>query len=305
LWYAFFGLVVVAIVVVVAIQVGFGGNSRSSGVEVFVDHTRTNALASGRNDGDGDTVSDRTTTTTTTNNNNIHNKSITRIACIGDSITNTTHVKIRDRTKLYPHQLSDLLGPGYEVGNYGERAHTLSKNGRCRREGRPGSCSYWKTGVFEAARSWNPNIVTILLGTNDGRDFNWESNGEESFVGDYLDLIGVFAALPSRPKIYLGIPPPVVPRPGSRPGTPIFAGMLDKVINGDLRRLVPRVAQEAVKRFGPDVIPGKGVVDTWSALGGTEGYNNRSLTVDGCHPTEIGLAVVARAFAEAISSDSG
>jgi len=213
---------------------------------------------------------------------------IVKVACIGDYITQ----------RGYPRFLGELLGPRYNVTNYGAEGQTLSRSGKCYRKKALGSCSYWNTDQFTDAQASHPDIVIILLGTNDAKAFNWQLFNQ-TFVEDYLDMIRIFAELPSEPLIFLGIPPPVVAPPNSNPGTPIRYQVIEKVINSDLRTIIPNVvATQASKQFGGTATIG-GVVDTWSALGGTQGYPN--LTNDGIHPTEAGLTIVARAFAKAIA----
>ena len=49
-----------------------------------------------------------------------------------------------------------------------------------------------------------------MLGTNDSKIFNWTSPERgNDYVRDYLDMITILTALPSAPKIYLMIPPPL------------------------------------------------------------------------------------------------
>ena len=96
-------------------------------------------------------------------------ESITRIACVGDSIT--YGAAIRDRAKTcYPKVLGDLLGGKYSVCNYGVNGATLL---------RKGDKPYWKLKAFEEATKFAPNIVIIKLGTNDPKPQNWGKAGDE------------------------------------------------------------------------------------------------------------------------------
>lgn len=92
-----------------------------------------------------------------------------RVSCIGDSIT----VGVCSSNGMnYPNILQTLLGPNYIVQNFGNSGHTMLKNGLC---GPPpaGNCSYWGTPQWAAAQASTPDIVTIMLGTNDAKNFNW------------------------------------------------------------------------------------------------------------------------------------
>src|SRR5438094_9534507 len=81
---------------------------------------------------------------------------ITKIACVGHSITFGSTLKDRDR-ESYPAQLQAMLGNRWQVMNFGSSGATLLKNGN-----RP----YWNTRRFTAALDFTPDIVVIKLGTN-------------------------------------------------------------------------------------------------------------------------------------------
>ena len=60
-------------------------------------------------------------------------------------------------------------------------------------------------------------VRTVMLGTNDAKWCNWygEPNGLPSgngtqFGEDYVSMIRLFKALPSKPKVYVVLPPPAV-----------------------------------------------------------------------------------------------
>ncbi len=125
-------------------------------------------------------------------------ESITRIACVGDSIT--FGAANADRAKnCYPAELGRLLGKEYTVRNFGVNGATLLKKGD-----RP----YWKLKAFKDATAFGPNIVIIKLGTNDTKPQNWNKAGNE-FEVDLRALIDHFQKQPSKPAIYLCLPVPV------------------------------------------------------------------------------------------------
>ena len=124
----------------------------------------------------------------------------TRIACIGDSITAGACAQV---THGYPAVLQGLLGSAFAVGNFGNSGKTMLKDGLC---GPPasGNCSYVGTPTWPAALSSSPDIVTIMLGTNDAKQFNWfgiQDNTSDSYVLDYLRMIKTLKALPTKPKV--------------------------------------------------------------------------------------------------------
>lgn len=101
-----------------------------------------------------------------------------KVACIGDSITYGFLLEDRENDS-YPSQLQQMLGDGYEVGNFGKSGATLLHHGH-----RP----YFLQEEYAAALEFCPDIAVIHLGVNDTDPRNWPNYNDE-FVGDYLDLI--------------------------------------------------------------------------------------------------------------------
>jgi lysophospholipase L1-like esterase len=91
-----------------------------------------------------------------------------------------------------------LLGANYTVGNFGVGGTTVSLNSQS---------PYMNTSAFQNATEFQPNIVIIMLGTNDAHPVLEQYNG--SFVDDYVKLVAAFQALVSKPKIWIVLPPPV------------------------------------------------------------------------------------------------
>jgi acyl-CoA thioesterase-1 len=110
-----------------------------------------------------------------------------RIACLGDSITYGARSK-NPKTDSYPAQLAEMLGDGYEVRNFGIGGATLLKKGR--------PCT-WQ--IVAEAVHFRPDIVIIMLGTNDTVSGNWKYI--EDFSKDANELISAFLRLPTKPKI--------------------------------------------------------------------------------------------------------
>merc|ERR1740121_3557684 len=79
-----------------------------------------------------------------------------------------------------------------------------------------GSFPYWQSLEFRLSLDSAPDIVLILMGTNDAKDFLThnlvhEPRGENSreFVGDYIDMIRTFEDLESHPVVFVIVPPPL------------------------------------------------------------------------------------------------
>lgn len=107
-----------------------------------------------------------------------------RVTCVGDSITSGGACL----QESYVNDLQDMLGSTYEVLNAGKSGCTMLKDG-LDNNGNPYSC--WDGDEFKAALESKPDIVTIMLGTNDAKFFNWE--GIQQNTGDYfaLDYVSV------------------------------------------------------------------------------------------------------------------
>jgi len=121
----------------------------------------------------------------------------TRVSFVGDSITFGSGTT-RSRTDAYPAQLARMLGKGYVVSNFGISGTTLL---------RKGDDPYQNSNGMHDALESKPDVVVIMLGTNDTKPQNWKL--KDQFVPDYKNLIGQFRDLPTHPKIFVCLPPPV------------------------------------------------------------------------------------------------
>ncbi|HEX5553218.1 MAG TPA: GDSL-type esterase/lipase family protein [Chitinophagaceae bacterium] len=120
-----------------------------------------------------------------------------KVACVGNSITFGYGIKNRDSLS-YPADLQRMMGNKYDVRNFGVSGRTLLKKG---------DHPYWKEKAFQQVQQWKPDVVVILLGTNDTKPWNWKYGDE--FGADYTNLLEVFKKLPSHPEIWAALPVPV------------------------------------------------------------------------------------------------
>jgi lysophospholipase L1-like esterase len=183
------------------------------------------------------------------------------VACVGDSITYGSGISDRANNS-YPAQLERLLqeyDPAWEVRNFGVSGATLLSNGD-----RP----YVLESAYRNARSSNPDVVIIKLGTNDSKPQNWAYKDE--FVADYGRMIDVFRSLPSVPEVWICKP------------VPAFR------VNFSIR---PDVIRDEVLPFVEQIAEQKGVpvIDLYSAL-----FEYGDLFPDGIHPNAEGAGVMAR-----------
>jgi len=119
-----------------------------------------------------------------------------QIACVGNSIT-YGYTLASPALDSYPGQLGSMLGPEYQVKNFGVSSRTMLKKG---------DYPYWEESELTQALSYNPNIVIILLGGNDTKPHNWKYKDE--FIPDYIAMIDTFKQLDSNPDIWICYPSP-------------------------------------------------------------------------------------------------
>jgi acyl-CoA thioesterase-1 len=203
--------------------------------------------------------------------------SVVRVACVGDSITAGVGTSGGGRT--YPAVLRGLLGKGWTVDNFGDSGKTMMK--------RPGlgHTSYWDTRTFAASQAFAPDRVVIMLGTNDAKTANWHRGGH-AYEDDCRAMLAVFAALATRPRIFVALPPPALL--ASFTIAPL-------VIANTIVPALRRIAAET----------GTGLIDVHGAFrpsaarffGGGDGRD----IGDGVHPNDAGAALIAQTVAAALT----
>ena len=180
----------------------------------------------------------------------------TLVDCVGDSITAGWKLKEADK---YVTKLGGLLGSDYDVQNFGHSAYCILKTA---------DKSYWDSPMFQAAQDFQPDIVTIMLGTNDAHPDYWP-HYEADYMSDYADMIAYFEGLPTSPTvIVLGLP---YLKPGGR---------YDGVVALDA--LLPGVAADAGVEF----------VEIWDVLVGS-GLSPNQLMKDPIHPSAAAHTIMA------------
>jgi hypothetical protein len=157
-----------------------------------------------------------------------------RIAAVGDSITRGHPLKGKDLLNNYPCRLQRALGEDkYQLFNFGAGGHTMLK-------AQPPllneSTSYWNSTQFMKARSCAPHMVLVMLGTNDAVKTTWAALNA-SFKPDYLDMLAIFKALPSKPVLRAMTTCPL--------WNGNFAGISQPVVNDVLPGLVRAVSKRA------------------------------------------------------------
>ncbi len=116
-----------------------------------------------------------------------------KVACVGDSITWGFTIVNRGKYS-YPAVLQQLLGEGFEVRNFGHNDAAARFDA---------DTPYVSKKAYRDSLAWEPDIVLLMLGTNDTKPWNWNPG---IFREDYLRLVESYLALPSHPRVVLVAP---------------------------------------------------------------------------------------------------
>lgn len=123
------------------------------------------------------------------------------IAFLGNSITIGASLP-NPAAEAYPYQLASMLEQVYGdtcvVGNFAVSGRTMLKKG---------DFPLWNEPAFQKGWNFAPDIVFILMGTNDSKPYNWDDYGHE-FKQDYQAMIDTFKLRNPRCLFMLGYPPP-------------------------------------------------------------------------------------------------
>ncbi len=186
-----------------------------------------------------------------------------KIACVGNSITQGPG---RDNPDSYPLQMQKILGEAYLVKNFGVSGRTLL---------RKGDFPYWNEPQFQEVKDFAPDILVIMLGTNDSKPQNWTHKAD--FRKDYLDMIAEFRQhMPVDGKVYVIMPVPV---------TKDNFGITANVMNNEQRMMIMDIAQSSASEL----------IDLYTPL-----IDKAELLPDGVHPNKEGLGIMAAVVARAI-----
>ena len=123
-----------------------------------------------------------------------------------------------------------MLGTKWAVTNFGAGGRTLLNSG---------DVPYQTKGPLKQALSANPDVVVIMLGTNDTKPQNWKH--KDQFEADLKDLVGKFQKLESNPRIFINTPPYV-------PGAGNYG-----INEAGVKEQLPMIA-EVAKEMGVEVI---------------------------------------------------
>lgn len=189
-----------------------------------------------------------------------------KIACIGDNITYGHGIQNRGQYS-YPAQLEHILGDKYDVENYGASGSTILKSG---------DLPFWVKPEYDRALAFEPDIVIIMLGSNDSKPWNWEHS--EHYSKDYITLINEFKDLKSKPEILICNPLPAF---SSR------WGICDSTIRS---AIIPKITAVASSEKVE-------LIDFYEPFS-----NKADLLLDSIHPDSLGASIIAKQLAIVIQT---
>ena len=187
-----------------------------------------------------------------------------RVACIGDSIT-WGFTLLSPWKHSYPAVLQEKLGDGYEVRNFGHNDASARFDA---------DTPYVTKKEYRESLAWNPDVVLLMLGTNDTKRRNWDP---EIFRRDYGRLVDSYVNLPSAPRVILIAPIQIFLLGGLA-----IMGLYPDTMEGGVRPAVHEIAAQK----------GLQLIDLHDL------FTDSSYMMDGVHPQKQG----ARMLAEAIYS---
>jgi lysophospholipase L1-like esterase len=187
-----------------------------------------------------------------------------RVACIGDSIT-WGFTLLNPWKQSYPALLQEMLGEAYKVRNFGYNDASARFDA---------DTPYVQKRVYRESLAWNPDIVLLMLGTNDTKKRNWDP---EIFRRDYRRIVESYQELPSNPRIVLIAPIRIFLLQGLH-----LLGLYPETMEEGVRPAIGEIAAD----MGLELIDLKDL------------FTDSSYCMDGVHPQKTG----ARMLAEAIYS---
>lgn len=190
-------------------------------------------------------------------------KDAIRVAAVGDSITD----KYSSDTG-YPAKLNDLLGDDYLVENFGASNYAAQSSS---------DFPYETTDAYQESLEFKPNIVLIMLGTNDTKSTNWQNS--EAFKEEYTNLLENYLNLKSVSRVILASPPTVFLET-------VFEGSVDPKIIHPIRNTIKDIASEHDLEF---------IDMTKQTMDHPEWF------FDGLHPNAEGAEEIARIFYQKIN----
>lgn len=193
-----------------------------------------------------------------------------KVAAVGDSITVGVGVGSENFDTLsYPAQLQTLLGNRYQVANYGMSGRTLLDTS---------DQPYVYENAYQESMLYGPDIVLIMLGTNDSKSKFWNA---VEYKKQLIAFVNTYKSQPNDPIVFLMTPPSVYDSSN---------GINEDSVNETTitNEVVPIVKLVASTTNTP-------LIDIYGATLGRPG-----LFSDGVHPDSAGYRLIADTVFKAI-----
>lgn len=188
-----------------------------------------------------------------------------KVVCLGDSIT--YGYKLPDRVaQSYPSQLAKLSHGQWQVLNSGVNGATLLHKG---------DIPITAQKAYQRAIRFQPDVVILLLGSNDTKDKNWKYIDE--FIADHTKLVETIRDLPSHPHVITCSIPPIF-------------GYFSNGLNEKRAKEVNGLLAQSVAASKADVL------DIYTPMS-----QKPSFFVDGIHPNISGARKIAGLVFDKIS----
>ncbi len=198
------------------------------------------------------------------------------IVCVGDSITEGVGASNKS-LYAFPAQLQKLLGNGYKVINCGKSKATAL--GSYSKYWNTNGIYYNTTAQYKGALASNPDIVLIMLGTNDAKHVTGSATESvDQFYAALKELGETFAALESKPQIYIMASP-------YRFEDPARKANMDSAI------------YPTQKKLAEDM--GWGFIDMFNVT--KAAMKTKKIHSDSLHFNDDGYAVIAEAIKDALT----
>ena len=194
-----------------------------------------------------------------------------RVTCVGDSITDGYLAS--DGAHTYPAQLQNILGARYVVFNAGVSGRTAIRSL---------DIAYNTTDRYREGLNSNPDIVIIMIGTNDA--VNGIAERQDEFRNDYEQLIKDYQNCGSNPKIILALPTTSVNADRSK----------DDRCRLNEQYVIP-IIKDIAARYNLELLDAHNYTGTWTRENDIFPY-----LADGLHPNDEGYGRLAKFFANAI-----
>lgn len=188
-----------------------------------------------------------------------------KIATVGDSLTYGYGLENR-LTDAYPSILLDLLGPHYQVSNYGMSGRSLLSTS---------DYPYLKEKNAQESLKSDADIVIIMIGSNDSRAAYWN---KDQFKKEYREFVQAYVHLTSQPDVFV-VSPPYVP-------TSRF-GLNNDIVRDQLQEIISGIATELGVHY----------INLYPVTEGHLEYYS-----DGLHLTPLGNRVIAEEIFRALKA---